>query len=261
MMRDVRRRVDCGTSLLVAAKVRADFTEETTLAAIAEVLQAHGRPLEITLDRDPRFVGAPGTGDFPSPLIRLLTCLGVVVQVNPPHRPDLNGFVERYHGTYDRECLKVHRPSTLEQAREVTDAFQVHYHTERPNQARSCGNRPPRVAFPDLPPSPPLPMLVDPDAWLSLIDRRRYVRQVQANGTVHVEHTRYYVGRHLAGQRVALAVMAAERSLIVYQGDTPIKQLPLCGLHREVLVFDRYVDLMQREARAEARRRRRRLAA
>ena len=163
--------------------------------------------------------------------------------------------------TYDRECLKVHRPSTLEQAREVTAAFRVHYTTERRNQARSCGNRPPRVAFPELPPSPPLPMLVDPDAWLPLSDRRRYVRQVQANGTVKVEHTRYSVGRRLAGQRVALAVDAAERSLVVYHGDTPVKHLPLCGLHRQTLVFERYVDLMQREARAEARRHHRRLAA
>ena len=102
----------------------------------------------------------------------------------------------------------------------------AHYNTERPNQARSCGNRPPRVAFPELPPSPPLPMLVDPDAWLPLIDGRRYVRQVQANGTVRVEHTRYYVGRHLAGQRVALAVAAAERALVVYHGDILLKQLP-----------------------------------
>jgi transposase InsO family protein len=248
--------VDCGTSLLVAADVRADFTEETTLTAVADLLQAHGRPVEITLDRDPRFVGAPGTGDFPSPLIRFLTCLGVTVQVNPPHRPDLNGFVERYHGSFDRECLKVHRPTTLEQAREVTAAFQIHYNTERPNQARSCGNRPPRVAFPELPPTPPLPMLVDPDAWLELIDGRRYVRQVRPNGTVVVEHTPYYVGQRLAGQRVALAVAAAERVLVVYHGDTVLKQLPLRGLRGEILVFDRYLQLMEREARAQARRRR-----
>jgi transposase InsO family protein len=231
--------VDCGTSLLVGADVRADFTEETTLTAVADLLQAHGRPVAITLDHDPRFVGAPGTGDFPSPLIRFLTCLGVAVHVNPPHRPDLNGFVERYHGTYGRECLKVHRPTTLEQAREVTAAFQTHYTTERPNQARSCGNRPPRVACPELPPSPPLPMLVDPDAWLELIAGRRYVRQVRSDGTVTVEHTRCYIGRRLAGQRVALAIVAAERALAVYHGDTLIKQLPLCGLHGEVLVFDR----------------------
>ena len=198
---------------------------------------------------------------LPSPLIRFLTCLGVVVHVNPPHRPDLNGFVERYHGTYDRECLKVHRPTTLEQAREVTATFQAHYNTERPNQARSCRNRPSRVAFPELPPSLPLPMLVDPDAWLRLIDGHRYLRQVRADGSIVVEHIRYYVGRRLAGQRVAVAVCAAERTLVVYHGETLLKQLPLCGLHGEVLLFDRYVDLMQHEARAKARRFPRRLAA
>ena len=132
----------------------------------------------------------------------------------------------------------------------------MHYNTERPNQARSCGNRPPRVAFPELPPCPPLPMLVDPDAWLALIDGRRYVRQVRSDGTVVVEHTPYYVGRRLAGQRVVLAVAAAERALFVYHGETLLKQLPLRGLRREILVFDRYVALMEREARAQARRRR-----
>src|SRR5918912_3053295 len=121
------------------------------------------------------------------------------------------GCVERYHGTSNRERLQVHRPTTLEGAREVTAAFRTHYNTERPDQARSCGNRPPQVAFPALPPSPPLPMLVDPDAWLPLIDGRRYVRQVRPNGTVVVEHTPYSVGQPLAGQRVTLAVAAAER--------------------------------------------------
>src|ERR687886_2723151 len=129
------------------------------------------------------------------------------------------GCVERYHGTSDRERLQVHRPTTLEEAREVTAAFRTHYNTERPDQARSSGNRPPRVAFPELPPCPPLPMLVDPDAWLRLVDGRRYARRVQADGKVMVEHARYYVGHRLAGQRVALAVVAAERALDVYHGD------------------------------------------
>src|SRR5262245_3594656 len=85
--------VDCGTSLLVAADVRPDFTEETTLAAVADLVEAHGLPQEVTVDRDPRFVGAAGAGDFPSPLVRFLTCRGVEVHVNLPPRPDLNGFV------------------------------------------------------------------------------------------------------------------------------------------------------------------------
>jgi hypothetical protein len=246
--------VDCGTSLLVSAQVRDDFTEETTLAAVAELLREHGLPAEVTLDRDPRFVGAAQGGTFPSPLVRFLTCLGVVVHVNPPSRPDLNGFVERYQKTYEYECLRIDRPATLEEARAVTAAFRRHYNEERPNQALSCANRPPRVAFPQLPARPPVPTEVDPDAWLRLVDRRLYARTVLSGGDVLVEHGRYYVGKRLAGQRVAVAVAAAERTLVVRHRGVVVKRLPLRGLHGAPLPFERYLALMEQEARADARR-------
>ena len=41
--------------------------------------------------------------------------------------------------------------------------FRYHYNYQRPNQAKSCGNRPPRQAFAQLPPLAPLPQVVDPD--------------------------------------------------------------------------------------------------
>jgi hypothetical protein len=247
--------VDCGTSLLVSARVRDDVTEETTLAAVAELLREHGLPAEVTVDRDPRFVGAAQAGEFPSPFVRFPTCLGVTVHVNPPNRPDLNGFVERYHKTFEYECLRVHRPATLEEAREVTAAVRRHYNEERPNQARSCANRPPRVAFPELPARPPVPAEVDPDAWLRLVDGRRYARTVLAGGDVLVEHARYYVGKRLTGQRVAVAVAAGERALVVRHRGAVVKRLPLRGLHGAPLPFERYLGLMEQEARADARRR------
>ena len=40
--------------------------------------------------------------------------------------------------------------------REVTEAFLQHYHEARPHQGRTCGNVPPRVAFPTLPSLPAL---------------------------------------------------------------------------------------------------------
>jgi hypothetical protein len=64
-----------------------------------------------------------------------------------------------------------------------------------------------------------------------------------------------------AGQRVALAMVADERALDVYHGDVLLKRLPLPGLRGEVLLSDDYVALIEREARAEARRHRPRLAA
>ncbi len=55
---EVLNTVDTGTSILVNAQVREDFTAETTLEAIVETLRLQGRPETITLDRDPRFVGS-----------------------------------------------------------------------------------------------------------------------------------------------------------------------------------------------------------
>src|SRR5215472_1963480 len=75
-------------------------------------------------------------------------------------------IVERYHRTYQAECLAVQRPRTLEQVREVTEQFARHYNDERPHQGLSCGNRPPRVAFPTLPDLPAVPDVVNPDRWL-----------------------------------------------------------------------------------------------
>ena len=105
----------------------------------------------------------------------------------PPHQPNKNAFVERFHRTQDEECLQVHRPATLEDVGRVTQAFRWHYNHQRPNQALSCGNRPPYVAFPSLPKLPPLPDQVDPDRWLQTVHRKCFKRRVSANGSIQVD--------------------------------------------------------------------------
>jgi hypothetical protein len=248
--------VDGGTSLLVWTQVRADFTEEAALAAVAELVQAHGLPEELTIDRDPRFVGAPGAREFPSPFVRFLTGLGVTVHVTPPDRPDRNAYVERSHGPYTRECLQVDKPVTLEQARAVTAAFRQHDNRERPNQALTCGNRPPLVALPAVPPRPPVPAEVDPDAWLRAVAARRSPRKVTAGGLLRLDTERSFVGRRLAGQRVTLAVDAAGH-VVVRQGGAVVTCCPLRGLRGQRLPFERSVEVMSQEAVTQARRARR----
>jgi hypothetical protein len=184
---EVLNTVDVGTSLLLDAQAEEDFTASTSLLAVAQLLRAQGLPTHVTFDRDPRFVGSWSNRDFPSTFVRFWTWLGGEVTICPPHRPDKNAFVERYHRSYDRECLKVERPGTLEDVRHVTATSKEHDNWERPNQAGSCGNRPPRVAFPDVPARPPIPLLVDPDAWLHTVDGRSSVRKVRENGTVLVD--------------------------------------------------------------------------
>ena len=71
--------IDNGTSVLLDAHVRSDFTAETALEALASTLAKYGRPQRITLDRDPRWVGSPAGSDFPAALVRFGACLGIEV--------------------------------------------------------------------------------------------------------------------------------------------------------------------------------------
>ena len=51
-----------------------------------------------------------------------------------PRHPQENAFVERYHRSYQEECLALEQPTTLEQARSVTETFVQHYNFQRPHQ-------------------------------------------------------------------------------------------------------------------------------
>ena len=246
--------IDEGTSVLVDAQVRADFQAETTLEAVADLFVRQGRPQVVRMDRDVRFVSSPSGSDFPSALVRFCECLGVDVRLCDPHHPQQNGFVERYHRTYQEECLAVDRPGTLGEVREVTAAFAQHYNMERPHQGRSCGNQPPRVAFPTLPKLPAVPDLVDPDRWLQVRDGLHLVRHPCAAMARCVSiSASYYVGRALAGQHVALHLSAAKRAFLVVQGLQLVKTLPLKGLWDKALRFEAFVQLMMGQARAEHR--------
>jgi transposase len=124
-----------GRATLLFAPVHHDFHAQTLLEVIVQFLQTYGLPRILTFDRDPRFVGTSLGRDFPSALLRFLLCVGVEPNVCPPQRPDKNASVERPHRTLAAECLLIHRPTTLEQVREVTVTFRQHYHTERPRKA------------------------------------------------------------------------------------------------------------------------------
>ncbi len=246
--------VDAGTSIALWAQVSADFHAETALEAVLSFLRQYGLPRQMTFDRDPRWVGSASGRDFPSALVRLLRCLGIEPQVCPPHRPDRNAFVERYHRAYNEECLQVERPQTAEAVREVTDAFLEHYNWGRPNQARTCGNVPPRVAFPVLPTLPQLPEVVDPDRWLDAVDGQSFARTVRPNGSALVDLHPYYIGRAWVGRQVVLVVNAAERTFTIWHGGDRLKQIPIKGVCGHSLPFEEYAARMCEEARSEYRR-------
>ena len=246
--------VDAGTSIALFAQAREDFHEQSAMEAVISFLQTYGCPHQITFDRDPRWVGSVSGRDFPSPLRRLLVCLGIQPNICPPHRPDKNAYVERYHRTYGQECLQIQRPSTLQEVREVTEAFLQHYNEERPHQGRTCGNVPPRVAFPTLPTLPGLPERVDPDAWLTPLDRKMYLRHVGRDGCVDVDLSTYYIGPQVAGRPVLLQVVAQSRQFAVWHQNQVIKRLAIKGLLGQEMALADYLKYIQQEALAAPRR-------
>jgi transposase InsO family protein len=250
---EVANFVDAGTSIWLHREVRGDFDAEALFEVVVQFLLQHGLPSMLTFDNDPRLVGSPQGRDFPSALVRFLWCVGVTPHVIPPHRPDLNAYVERFHRSLGQECLQVHRPGTFAEVSEVTEAFLTHYNSQRPNQARSCGNLPPRMACPAFPTLPGVPLMVDPDRWLVQVDKRAFARTIRTGGDVSINHQDYYVSRSLAGQRVTCWVNAAERCFDIWQPPGRIKSIPIKGLHGRVMLFEEYVALMKQEARSEYR--------
>jgi hypothetical protein len=244
-------RVDAGTSIWLHREVRGDFDAEALFEVVVQFLSQHGLPGMLTFEKDPRFGGLASGRDFPSALVRFLWCVGVVPNVIPPHRPDLNASVERFHRSLGHECLQVHRPTTLSEVSERTFAFLTHSNSERPNQARSCGNQPPRVAFPDYPTRPKVPETLDPDRWLWQVHQQAFARTIGANGNLSINRQDYDVSRSLAGQRVMCWVNAAEKCFDIWQPAGPLKSIPIKGLYGKILPFQEYVALMKREARSE----------
>jgi hypothetical protein len=252
---EVLNTVDTGTSILLSAQVRGDFVAETVLEAVVATVQQYGLPQQVTFDRDPRFVGSAMQREFPSAFVRFWACLGVQVDVCPPRRPDRNGFVERYHRTYQEECLQMYQPTTEAQVATITQHFQQFYNQERPHQGLSCRNQPPRVAFPTLPALPTVPPEVDPDRWVRLFDGRCYARKVKRHGSVTLGDADYYIRQALRGQYVTLQIDAAAREVVVYHQQQAIKRLPIKGLVGQRLPFSTFVARLVRDARREQRQR------
>ena len=243
--------IDAGTAIPLAVVVDGDFHMASVIRATARILQTHGVPPLIRMDRDPRFVGSTAKADFPSPFMRLLLNLGITIDLCPPQRPDKKGVVERFYKTYQEECIVKHWPETEAEAQAQLDRYCTWYTTERPHQGRQCANRPPAAAYPDRPELPAVPAMVDADGWLRARDGWTVVRRVDRNGSLTVDDHRYHLGKRYAGHDVLMTLDAATAELVVRSGETVIKRLRIKGLLGGMMPFEQLVNQLCEQCRQE----------
>lgn len=248
--------VDTGTSALLTSRARGDYNAQTVLSELKGLILEWGLPQALTFDRDPRFVGSWRGRDFPSAFVRFWLCLGVKINICPPHRPDLNCYVERFHRAQGSECLAIHRPKNVETTQEVLTRYKDHYNFERPHQGKSCHNIPPMIAHPPPLFRQPPSLFINPNQWLYQIAGRRYPRKVRADGTVVIAKQTYYIGTAHAKQYVALVVEAQNQQFVVYQKESELGRVAIKGLYRGYeLSFEDYHALMVTEAGRDALKR------
>lgn len=161
--------------------------------------------------------------------------------------------MERYHRNFGVECVAKYQPEGLAETREVTRQYKDFYNYERPHQGLSCKNKPPGIAFPDLPALKSLPLLVDPDSWLGSVDGAHFVRKVRSDGGVSVDKYDYYVGQEWVGKYVGLVVVAEQKSFRVEWEKTTIKEIPIKGLYKRFLNMEEWQAGLEKEALAEQR--------
>lgn len=245
---EILNAVDHGSSAVVASVPGRDYTAETALRTVADLLVEKGCPARLRLDRDPRRVGSWTAKDFPSPLLRFLQCLGIEPQVCPPQRPDKNPFVERYHRNYKYECQLIEQPHDLLSTMESNQPY-VHFHNyERPNQALTCDNQPPLVKFPNPPPLSPVPQSIDPDRWVLALSGKTYKRKLDGKGCFQLGDQTYYVQQKMHGRSILIWVDGPQRELVIQAGRIPVKKIPMKGLQNRNMNFPDYIELMCKQA-------------
>jgi hypothetical protein len=243
---------------VVAAEPHNDYTAETALRTLARVLVEQGCPDRIRLDRDPRCERSKGSWtakDFPAPMLRFLQCVGITPRVCPPQRPDNtipvpfreNPFVERYHRNFKYECQLLEQPSDLTSTLELNQHYVHFYNFERPNQAITCANQPPRVKFHQTLKLSLVLSTIDLDRWVLTLTGKTYKRKLGRNGCFQLGNQTYCVQKKLHGHGVIVWVDGQRRELAIFGNQALIKKLPINGLQNQLMNFPEYLELMCRK--------------
>lgn len=127
--------IDEGTRECLAIEVDSSLPAGRVIRVLEQLKQERGLPKQIRVDNGPELIAAE--------FYDWCDGNGIDVVYIQPGKPQQNGFVERFNGSFRREFLNAYLFETLSQVREMAWLWMLDYNDERPHE--SLGDMPPAV--------------------------------------------------------------------------------------------------------------------
>ena len=119
--------VDNVSRVSPAIEAGVSLTGERVVAVLERLRHTIGVPRRIAIDNGPEFISKA--------LDAWAYQNGVQLEFSRPGKPTDNAFAESFNGHFRAECLDQHWFASLEEARQIIEAWRVDYNTERPHRA------------------------------------------------------------------------------------------------------------------------------
>jgi putative transposase len=119
--------VDNVSRVSPAIEVGVSLTGERVVAVLERLKGTIGVPRRIAIDNGPEFISKA--------LDAWAYRNGVELEFSRPGKPTDNAFAESFNGRFRDECLNQHWFASLEEARQIVEAWRVEYNTERPHRS------------------------------------------------------------------------------------------------------------------------------
>ncbi len=135
--------IDEGNREGLAIEVGTSIPSARVIRVLDELIRLYGRPTRVRVDNGPELTAEA--------FVEWCAAQRIAIGYIQPGKPDQNAFIERFNRSFREEVLDAYLFDSLQQVREITEAWLEIYNTERPHD--SLGQVPP-VAFLSRPDAP-----------------------------------------------------------------------------------------------------------
>ena len=130
--------LDEGNREALAIEIGPSIPSARVIRVLDDLMRFYGRPARVRVDNGPELTAEA--------FVEWCTAHRIAIDYIQPGKPDQKAFIERFNRSYREEVLDAHLFDTLDQVREITEAWLEIYNTERPHDG--LGQVPPLTFLP-----------------------------------------------------------------------------------------------------------------